>query len=99
MQKLQIGDRVKVILGKNKGQIGLIKRLFYKKNKAIVEGVNLKIKHVKSDQNQKSGNIVKFEAPIDLSNVMICNEKGSVSRVNFNIDNGVKIRIFKKIKN
>lgn len=98
MQKLKIGDQVKVILGKEKGEIGTIKSLFYKKQKVIVEGINVKIKHIKSNQKEKSGKIVKFEAPIDLSNVMICNSEGISSRVNFRIEADEKVRFYTKTK-
>jgi len=98
MQKLKIGDQVKVILGKEKGEIGTIKGLFYKKQKVIVEGINVKIKHIKPNQKEKSGKLVKFEAPIDLSNVMICNSEGIISRVNFRIEGDEKVRFYTKTK-
>ena len=47
MKKIKIGDKVKVILGADKGQIGAVKTLFHKKRKLTIEGINTKIKHVK----------------------------------------------------
>ena len=52
MKKIKIGDNVKVILGKDKGQIGKIKSLFHKKGKVIIEGINTKIKHVKPSKKR-----------------------------------------------
>ena len=47
MKKFKIGDNVKVILGKSKGQTGAIKSLSSKTGKVVIEGINTKIKHVK----------------------------------------------------
>ena len=53
MKKIKIGDKVKVILGKDKGKISKITSVFYKKSKVIVEGVNTKLKHVKPKKKMK----------------------------------------------
>ena len=74
MKKFKIGDNVKVILGKDKGQTGIIKSLSRKKNKIIIEGINTKIKHVKPTRKDEAGKIIQFDAPIDISNVMLCDE-------------------------
>ena len=50
MKKLKIGDNVKVILGKDKGKVGTINTIYYKKNTLIIEGINTKIKHVKPNR-------------------------------------------------
>ena len=52
MKKLKIGDTVKVILGKDKGKIGTIKTISYKKNNLVIEGINKKIKHVKPPRKE-----------------------------------------------
>jgi len=98
MKKIKIGDKVKVILGGDKGQIGEVKSVLNKKHKIIVEGINKKIKHVKPSQNEQVGKIIKFDAPIDVSNVMLCDENENVYRVRFGIENGIKIRMLKKLK-
>lgn len=98
MKKIKIGDSVKIILGSNKGQIGEVKSLLSKKNKVIVEGINTKIKHVKSDKKDEVGKIIQFDAPIDISNVMLCDENGISSKVGFVFENGKKVRILKKTK-
>jgi large subunit ribosomal protein L24 len=96
MKKIKIGDNVKVILGKDKGQIGKIKTLFYKKGKVIIEGINTKIKHVKPSKKDEVGKIIQFDAPLDISNVMICDENGTISKVAIKLQDGQKVRIFKK---
>lgn len=96
MKKIKIGDSVKIIQGKEKGQIGKIKTIFYKKKKVVVEGINKKIKHVKSSEKNKIGKIINFNAPLDISNVMLCNENGLASKIKFYLKNNIKVRIFKK---
>ena len=96
MKKFKIGDNVKVILGKDKGQTGIIKSLSRKKNKIIIEGINTKIKHVKPTRKDEAGKIIQFDAPIDISNVMLCDENVILSRVVFTMQDGKKVRILKK---
>jgi large subunit ribosomal protein L24 len=96
MKKIKIGDNVKVILGRDKGKIGKIKTLFHKKGKVIIEGINTKIKHVKPSKKDEIGKIIQFDAPLDISNVMLCDENGIVSKVAIKIQDGEKTRIFKK---
>lgn len=98
MQKIKIGDQVKIIQGKEKGQIGKIKSIAHKDKKVIVDDLNLRMKHVKPTQKDKAGKIVKFNAPIDISNVMVCNQNGIASKVGFIVDNNKKLRILKKTK-
>ena len=96
MKKIKIGDNVKVILGRDKGKTGKIKTLFHKKGKVIIEGINTKIKHVKPSKKDEIGKIIQFDAPLDISNVMLCDENGIVSKVAIKIQDGEKTRIFKK---
>lgn len=98
MKKFKVGDTIKVILGKDKGQTGQIKTLFHKKGKVIVEGINTKIKHVKPSKKDEVGKIIQFDAPLDISNVMLCDENGITGKVGFQIEKGEKVRIFKKTK-
>jgi large subunit ribosomal protein L24 len=98
MKKIKIGDNVKVIAGNNKGQIGQVKSLFSKTKKVIIEGLNTKIKHIKPTKKDEVGKIIQFDAPIDISNVMLCDENGQASRVNFVMKDGKKIRILRTTK-
>ena len=93
MKRLKVGDRVKVISGYDKNKVSKIKTVIRKKNQIIVEDVNIKIKHTKPVRSNEAGTIKQFEAPIDASNVMLCNSEGIVSRIGVYFDeNGNKQR-------
>ena len=96
MKKIKIGDNVKIIQGKEKGQTGKIKTIFYVKKKVVVDGINKKIKHVKPSQKNKIGKILNFNAPLHISNVMLCDENGLASKIKFILKDNLKVRIFKK---
>ncbi len=97
MKRIQKGDEVIVIAGKaaNKGQRGTVVSVHG--DRVVVEGINLVYKHVKPNpQLGIEGGIVKKEASLHVSNVMLFNpqtEKGD--RVGFKIEDGVKYRYFK----
>ena len=94
--KLKTGDKVVVIAGSNKGKEGKITKVL--DNKVVVEGVNLRKRHLKPKNNNGTGEIVETEAPIHVSNVQVVDPKSKkASRVGFDVDkNGKKIRIAKK---
>jgi len=69
--KVKTGDTVKVIAGDHKGTTGKISRVYKEKNKAIVEGVNMVSKHTKPSAKSPQGGIVKKEAPIHISNLVL----------------------------
>jgi large subunit ribosomal protein L24 len=96
MQKLKVGDQVKVITGAEKGKITKIKSILRKKGKVVLENTNIKIKHTKPQRSNEAGKIVQFEAPISISNVMICNNEGIVSRIGIVFENDKKRRKPKK---
>jgi len=92
------GDTVQIIAGKEKGTIGEILQTYPKLSKVVVQGVNVKTKHVKPQQEGESGRIVTTEAPIHSSNVMLYSTKQKVaSRICYTFDdNGRKVRMLKK---
>ncbi|KYD20710.1 MAG: 50S ribosomal protein L24 [Caldibacillus debilis] len=91
------GDKVKVISGKDKGKTGVVLAAFPKKNRVLVEGVNLIKKHAKPSQENPQGGIITKEAPIHVSNVMPIDPKtGEPTRVGYKIVDGKKVRIAKK---
>lgn len=91
------GDKVKVISGKDRGKEGVILQVFPKKNRVIVEGVNMVKKHVRPSQDNPQGGILNIEAPIHVSNVMPIDPKtGEPTRVGYKIIDGKKVRIAKK---
>ena len=71
----KVGDKVVVISGKDKGSEGKIIKTLKDENKVIVEGINMVTKHVKPNAQNENGGIVKKEAPIHASNVMIIDPK------------------------
>lgn len=93
--KLKSGDLVKVIAGANKGSEGKIVKILVKKDRAIIEGVNMVSKHVKPSAENPQGGINKFEAPIHISNLMLV-ENGETTRVGFRVNGDKKERFSKK---
>ena len=71
----KVGDKVVVIAGKDKGKEGKIIKTLKNDNKVVVEGINMVTKHVKPNAQNENGGIVKVEAPIHASNVMIIDPK------------------------
>ena len=94
--KLKTGDKVMVIAGANKGKEGKIISVLG--DKVVVEGVNVRKKHLKPKYNGGNGEIREVEAPIHISNVMLIDPKTKKpSRIKFEFDKeGKKIRISKK---
>jgi large subunit ribosomal protein L24 len=103
MQKLHIkkGDTVFVNAGEYKGKKGRVLEVFPKDNKAIVEGINLISKHTKPNSAKPEGGIVKKEAPVHISNLMlICPETGKSTRIGRKKNNeGKLVRYSKKSTN
>ena len=90
------GDKVKVITGKDKNKEGVVLAAFPKKDKVIVEGVNVVKKHQKPSQAAPQGGIVEMEAPIHVSNVMVVDSTGVAGRVGYKEVVGKKVRVSKK---
>ena len=96
--KLKVGDKVRVMSGKDKGKEGKITHTFKNENKVIVEGVNLVKKHVKPDNTNKSGGIIETEAKLNASNVMILDKKtNKPTRIYHDVDKKTnkKVRVGK----
>ncbi|MBE9108465.1 50S ribosomal protein L24 [Nodosilinea sp. LEGE 07298] len=92
------GDTVQVIAGRDRGKVGEVLTVIPKTSQVVVEGVNIRTKHVKPQQEGESGQIVTQEAPIHSSNVMLYSEKEKVaSRVAYTFtEDGRKVRMLKK---
>lgn len=73
--KVKVGDKVKILAGKDKGKEGTVKTTLKKIDKVIVNDINMVTKHVKPNAMNETGGIVKFEAPIHVSNVKVIEEK------------------------
>jgi large subunit ribosomal protein L24 len=95
--KLKKGDKVKIITGKDKNKQGKILKVFPKKNKVLVEGLNLYKKHVKPRRQGEKGEIVNVPRPLYASNVMlVCSSCGKAVRVGFRFEGEKKVRYCKK---
>ncbi|OCA88540.1 50S ribosomal protein L24 [Pradoshia sp. D12] len=91
------GDKVVVISGKDKGKQGVVLEAFPKKDRVLVEGVNIVKKHAKPSQANPQGGIFEQEAAIHVSNVMIIDPKtGNPTRVGYQTVDGKKVRVAKK---
>ena len=93
--RLEKGDNVVVIAGKDKGKEGKILVVDRKNNKVIVEGINMITKHVKPNAMNQQGGIVTKEGYIHASNVMYLHN-GKATRLGAVIKDGKKVRIAKK---
>ena len=92
--KLRKGDKVVVLAGKDKGKEGTIASVDPKAGKAVVDGVNIAIRHTRQSQTSQGGKTPKA-MPIDLSNVSIVDANGKPTRVGFKMDGDKKVRFAK----
>ncbi len=96
--KIKKGDLVKVIAGDSKGSEGKILEVILDKGRAIVEGANLVSKHTKPNAAKPNGGIVKQEAAIAISNLMLVDPKsGKPTRVGRKRNDAGKLVRFAKI--
>jgi large subunit ribosomal protein L24 len=92
--KLKKGDKVVVLAGKDKGKRGEITQVMPRDNKAVVDGVNISIRHTKQSAQSQGGRIPR-PMPIDLSNLALVDGNGKATRVGFRFDDGKKVRYAK----
>ncbi len=92
--KLRKGDKVVVLSGKDKGATGEISVVMPSKGKAVVEGVNIAIRHTKQTQSSQGGR-VPTAVPVDLSNLALVDSKGKATRVGFRMEDDKKVRYAK----
>ncbi len=78
--KIKKNDNVIVLTGKDKGTKAKVLRAFPKKNKVLVEGVNMAKKHVKARSKGKAGERIERAIPIDVSNVALVTKAAKVSK-------------------
>ena len=92
--KLKKGDRVVVLTGKDKDKTGEITQVLPKDNKAVVDGVNIALRHTRQSQTSQGGRVPK-NMPIDLSNLALLDKNGKATRVGFRIEGDRKVRFAK----
>ena len=99
MSKLHIkkGDTVKVLSGADNGKTGKIINVDREKGRAFVEGVNLVSKHTKPSAANPQGGVIKREASVHISNLMVVDSKGQASRIGRKLNkDGKLVRYSKK---
>ena len=95
--RIKSGDTVIVIAGKDKGKKGKVLEAYPKKDRVLVEGINIATKSEKPSKTNPQGGIVKKEMPIHVSNVMYYDAKsGKGPRIKYEIQDGKKVRVAKK---
>ena len=92
--KLRKGDKVVVLAGKDKGKEGAIQSVDPKAGKAVVDGVNIAIRHQRQTQSNQGGRQPKA-MPIDLSNLSALDKNGKATRVGFRMEGDKKVRFAK----
>ena len=92
--KLKKGDRVVVLAGKDKGKEGEIASVNPKAGKAVVDGINIAVRHTKQSQSSQGGRVPQA-MPIDISNLALLDSNGKATRVGFRMEDGKKVRFAK----
>ena len=95
---LKVNDQVEVKIGKDKGRVGKILKIYKKSDKALAERINMIKRHTKARAAGQEGQIVEKEAPIHVSNLMlVCPKCTNTVRVaKKTLDDGSKVRVCKK---
>lgn len=99
MSKLVKGDSVKVLAGKDKGRIGKIGKVYPKEKKVLVENANQYKRHLKKRTQNEESQIVTITKPLPFASVeLICPKCNRLTRVEFKLEKGKKVRVCKKCK-
>ena len=94
--KIKKGDKVKVLLGKDRGKEGVVQYVLVRKGRVFVEGANIYKRHVRK-QGEIKGGIIDLPKSVDISNVaLICPNCKRPTRVGFEVEKGGKIRICRR---
>jgi large subunit ribosomal protein L24 len=97
--QIRKNDNVKILSGKDRGKTGKVLRVFPAEAKILVEGINLRKKHVRPREQGKKGQIVEIPALMQRSAVMlVCPSCGKPARFGSASEGGKKVRICKKCK-
>ncbi len=97
--KIKVGDKIKILSGKDKGKSGKVLQVFVAEERVVVEGLNLMIKNQKGKKQGEKGQRIQFPCPINISNLaLICPRCGAAARVGYKMleDGSKKSRMCKK---
>jgi len=83
-KKIRKGDKVIVLTGNDKGNSGTVLRVIGEK--AIVQGINIKTKHMKPTREQGKGSIIKIERPLHISNLRVCTEDNTPVKLKIQVN-------------
>lgn len=91
------GDKVKITRGKDRGREGKVLQVLPKAKKVIIEGLNLRYRHLRPKRANEKGQRVEYPAPINVSNVMHIDPKtDKATRVGSKEEQGIKQRVSRK---
>ncbi len=91
--KIKKGDKVQIMRGKDKGKTGKVLRAIPNDNKVVVEGLNIRFRHLRPKKANEKGQRVEFSAPVPVSNVMlVCPDTNEPTRIGYILDNDKKSR-------
>src|SRR6266404_5697316 len=97
--KIKKGDNVLVISGKDRGRTAKVLKALPKQMRILIDGINLKSKHVKPKKQGEQGQVVKVPSPMDASDVkFLCPKCGKAVRLGYKVEGDKKFRICKKCK-
>ncbi len=97
IKKIKKGDEVMVVSGKDNGKKGKVEKVFSRKNKVLVSGVNLYKRHLKARSQSQPSEIITITKPLPITNVIIvCPKCKKTTRVGFKIEKNSKTRVCKK---
>ena len=97
--KIKKGDNILVISGKDKGRTAKILKSFPKEGRVLIEGINIRQKHLRPKKQGEKGQIIKVPVPINVSDVkLVCPKCGKAVRIGYKVEGGKKYRICKKCK-
>ena len=95
--KFKKGDEVEIIAGKDKGKRGSVSRTVPTLGRIVVDGVNIRKKHVKSRKEGQKGERIEVSAPFPVSKAMlVCPHTGKLTRIGYRMEGGEKVRISKR---
>lgn len=97
--KIKKNDKVKILAGKDKGKTSTVVKVFPKRGKVLVEGINIAKKHVRPTKKMPQGGTIDLPVPVNVSNVqLVCPKCEKASKIGYEIKNNKKTRICKKCK-
>lgn len=98
--KIKKEDKVKILAGKDRGKTGKVLKVVTDAKKVSVDGINIRIKHMRPKKEGEKGQRIQFPAPMNLSNVaLVCPKCSKATRVSFKkLEDKSKVRVCSKCK-